>query len=312
MGAGCTRRQGASGLQGASRTGLLEHGKHTATDAAASTAQPPRQAAAQRGGGQRASEIDGLSITGDGTGSQVYLRRSTPGSHACSSRAWSAVRSSRPSRSTRRSRGCLAADDRGQRRRAGAMPGGDNMRAFHDYKRPRALSVEGTRHRPLPACLRRRGDARRRRGTRPGSRVCGTAPDQRGRCTRTGRPVATRLGGTWLYQADPGDVGLSQGWWGDVAATTWLVAGDGAKFLQRREFHLASMDGYVGWYRRDFTLPSNAFANSEPASARHWIIRFESVNYRATVWLNGHGSALTCGIPPVPNSISRRAAASTG
>jgi beta-glucuronidase len=47
------------------------------------------------------------------------------------------------------------------------------------------------------------------------------------------------------------------------------------------------MTGWVGWYRRDFTLPTDAFASWLPSSDRHWIIRFESVNYRATVWLNG-------------------------
>ena len=47
------------------------------------------------------------------------------------------------------------------------------------------------------------------------------------------------------------------------------------------------MNGYVGWYRRDFTLPANAFARYVRKADRHWIIRFESVNYRATVWLNG-------------------------
>ena len=47
------------------------------------------------------------------------------------------------------------------------------------------------------------------------------------------------------------------------------------------------MNGSVGWYRRDFTLPADAFASYVPKADRHWIIRFESVNYRATVWLNG-------------------------
>ncbi len=47
------------------------------------------------------------------------------------------------------------------------------------------------------------------------------------------------------------------------------------------------MNGYVGWYRRDFTLPAGAFAGYVNAADRRWIIRFESVNYRATVWLNG-------------------------
>jgi beta-glucuronidase len=47
------------------------------------------------------------------------------------------------------------------------------------------------------------------------------------------------------------------------------------------------MVGSVGWYRRDFTLPPRAFARTVPTSQRHWIVRFESVNYRASVWLNG-------------------------
>jgi beta-glucuronidase len=36
----------------------------------------------------------------------------------------------------------------------------------------------------------------------------------------------------------------------------------------------------VGWYRKDFKLPS-------AASRLDWIVRFESVNYRSKVWLNG-------------------------
>ena len=41
-----------------------------------------------------------------------------------------------------------------------------------------------------------------------------------------------------------------------------------------------SMAGGIGWYRKDFELPS---ADSSLA----WAFRFESVNYRAKVWLNG-------------------------
>ena len=49
-----------------------------------------------------------------------------------------------------------------------------------------------------------------------------------------------------------------------------------------------SMSGYVWWYRKDFTLPtSGAFSRYVPSRFRHWILRFDSVNYRATVWLNG-------------------------
>jgi beta-glucuronidase len=43
----------------------------------------------------------------------------------------------------------------------------------------------------------------------------------------------------------------------------------------------ASMRGSVGWYRKDFRLPRVPKGSS-------WIVRFESVNYRSTVYLNGH------------------------
>jgi beta-glucuronidase len=94
------------------------------------------------------------------------------------------------------------------------------------------------------------------------------------------------LGGSWLYQADPGDAGLSQGWsqpghtegWSIVTVPNSFNAGD---------FSDPSMAGSVGWYRRDFTLPSGAFNSYVPARFRSWILRFESVNYRASVWLDG-------------------------
>jgi beta-glucuronidase len=44
---------------------------------------------------------------------------------------------------------------------------------------------------------------------------------------------------------------------------------------------LRGFAGTVAWYRKDFRLPPG------PASAV-WIARFESVNYNARVWINGH------------------------
>ena len=87
------------------------------------------------------------------------------------------------------------------------------------------------------------------------------------------------LGGQWLFRADPNDAGLAGGWARQNDTTGWAPttvpnawnAGDDSD---------ASMAGGVGWYRRDFHVPAN------PAHA-NWIVRFESVNYRATVFLNG-------------------------
>src|SRR3954470_21966625 len=83
----------------------------------------------------------------------------------------------------------------------------------------------------------------------------------------------------WLFRADPADEGLAGGWAAQTDTAGWSAttipnawnAGDDSK---------ASMAAGVGWYRRDLHVPA------KPAGA-DWIVRFESVNYRATVFLNG-------------------------
>ena len=87
------------------------------------------------------------------------------------------------------------------------------------------------------------------------------------------------LGGVWLMRMDPADAGLAQrlyaqtstdGWSATTVPSAWN-AGDDSQ---------PSFLGSVAWYRKDFRLPSRA-------GALAWIARFESVNFRATVWLNG-------------------------
>ncbi|MBW3606862.1 MAG: hypothetical protein KY463_00655 [Actinobacteria bacterium] len=87
------------------------------------------------------------------------------------------------------------------------------------------------------------------------------------------------LGGEWLFRRDDPDVGVRQkfqrqaardGWSALTVPNTWNVGDNSA----------ASMTGTVAWYRKDFRLPD--------ARARmDWLVRFESVNYRSRVWLNG-------------------------
>ncbi|MBV9604704.1 MAG: beta galactosidase jelly roll domain-containing protein [Solirubrobacterales bacterium] len=112
-------------------------------------------------------------------------------------------------------------------------------------------------------------------------------PPTKGSLYSDGQAGRYLLGGTWLYRADQSDVGLAQGW-EDVASTDGFSPVSTPNAYNAGDFSQASMNGYVGWYRRDFTLPANAFARYVPNASRHWIVRFESVNYRATVWLNGH------------------------
>lgn len=89
------------------------------------------------------------------------------------------------------------------------------------------------------------------------------------------------LGGTWLYRTDLADAGLAQGYWRNVASTVGWSPVSVPNAYNAGDFSTASENGWVGWYRKDFRLPPGP-------RERQWIIRFESVNYRAEVWLNGH------------------------
>ncbi len=113
------------------------------------------------------------------------------------------------------------------------------------------------------------------------------APPTKGALYPDGQDDRYLLGGQWLFQADPGGVGVQNGWWRANASTASWSPVTVPNSYNAGDFSVASMNGSVGWYRRDFTLPPNAFAASAPARFRSWIVRFESVNYHATVWLNG-------------------------
>jgi beta-glucuronidase len=87
------------------------------------------------------------------------------------------------------------------------------------------------------------------------------------------------LGGTWYQRPDFGDVGVQQrfqrqeglaGW----TRTTVPSASNAGVFTNE------SYMGTVHWYRKDFRLP-------RASELSKWVLRFESVNYRARVWLNG-------------------------
>ena len=113
-----------------------------------------------------------------------------------------------------------------------------------------------------------------------------TAPTK-GALYRDGQTNRYLLGGAWLYRADAADVGVAHGFWHSGASTDGWSPVTVPNSFNAGDFSAASQNGSVGWYRRDFTLPSNAFATYVAGTDRHWIIRFESVIYRATVWLNG-------------------------
>ena len=87
------------------------------------------------------------------------------------------------------------------------------------------------------------------------------------------------LGGDWYRRADPRDRGRRLGWQRQDSLAAWQQT-TVPNAANAGSYSARSYLGGVWWYRKDFELPRS----SEDAS---WVLRFESVNYRATVWLNG-------------------------
>lgn len=88
------------------------------------------------------------------------------------------------------------------------------------------------------------------------------------------------LDGDWFFRADPTDQGVKQRWMRSTSTSGWTAGIKVPNVWNVGDASNASMAGSVGWYRKDFELPS-------ADSALAWAFRFESVNYRARVWLNG-------------------------
>jgi beta-galactosidase/beta-glucuronidase len=87
------------------------------------------------------------------------------------------------------------------------------------------------------------------------------------------------MAGSWLFRADPRGQGVSAAWQRQTSTTGWSLTTVPNAWNATDESE-ASMRGGIGWYRKDFRLPSSRKSLS-------WVIRFESVNYRSRIWLNG-------------------------
>jgi Glycosyl hydrolases family 2, TIM barrel domain/Glycosyl hydrolases family 2, sugar binding domain/Glycosyl hydrolases family 2 len=92
-------------------------------------------------------------------------------------------------------------------------------------------------------------------------------------------PAPLQLVSGWQYLADPGNVGLRDGWGqGGAARLGWSAVSMPNDF--NPIVSNASYGGSVGWYRLSFKGP--------PALAdRSWNVTFQEVRRNATVWLNG-------------------------
>ena len=86
------------------------------------------------------------------------------------------------------------------------------------------------------------------------------------------------LAGEWLFREDKPDQGIKQRFMRQVSTTGWNKVAV-PHVWNVGDHSVASMQGSIGWYRKDFSLPS-------AKAALAWAVRFESVNYRTRVWLN--------------------------
>jgi beta-glucuronidase len=97
--------------------------------------------------------------------------------------------------------------------------------------------------------------------------------------TRDGAGGRFLLDGPWLLRVDRRDRGVGRHWERRRSSAGWTpITVPNAWNANDR-----SPSGFIGgpaWYRKDFRLPSRA------AGVR-WLVRFDAVNYRARVWLNG-------------------------
>ena len=87
------------------------------------------------------------------------------------------------------------------------------------------------------------------------------------------------MDGTWYFRRDDANQGLGLGFQRQVTLDGWTPT-TVPNAWNAGDFSDQSDRGGIGWYRRDFTLPAAAKNLS-------WVLRFESVNLHATVFLNG-------------------------
>ena len=87
------------------------------------------------------------------------------------------------------------------------------------------------------------------------------------------------LDGDWYERPDPTDAGVQQGFATNASLAGWRAI-QVPSAINAGDVSVSSYLGSVHWYRRDFRLP-------RASGGTRWVVRFESVNYRAKAWLNG-------------------------
>ncbi len=96
---------------------------------------------------------------------------------------------------------------------------------------------------------------------------------------REGQPNRLLLGGTWYFRQDNELQGERRRYFAQRSLVGWTAIG--LPHNWNASDTVLDAQG-VGWYRKEFRLP-----RAPRGGSRRWIVRFESVNNRAAVWLNG-------------------------
>jgi beta-glucuronidase len=96
---------------------------------------------------------------------------------------------------------------------------------------------------------------------------------------KTGASGRYLMNGQWYFRSDPSGNGPVSEFAGNPSTAGWTPVSV-PNAWNAKDYSDASFAGGVGWYRKSFHLPSAAKRLS-------WVVRFESVNYRARVYLNG-------------------------
>ena len=111
-------------------------------------------------------------------------------------------------------------------------------------------------------------------------------PPTKGALYRDGQTGRYLLGGTWLYRADSATLA-----WRRAGGATYrdgrLVDGLAPERFQRGRLLASQLARVYRLVPQGLRCSRRGVRAYVPASARRWIIRFDAVNYRATVWLNG-------------------------
>src|SRR3954470_18079214 len=95
---------------------------------------------------------------------------------------------------------------------------------------------------------------------------------------RGGPDGRSALDGEWIERLDPSSRGESLGWAGGAfTGRTVKIPYSPNAGTVRGNAGMRSYNGSVAWYRTAFTV----------ASAGEYALRFESVNHKATVWVDG-------------------------